>query len=125
MQHSTAAAPEWDLKLELLERGAVPKLNGKSAVKKTVLILTSKMVEGPGCTLNGEKIRARVQRGQKVKELRGTLVKSAAVRYVSLCVPLPPQLNRAAQIAACPLLSLTRLVLSAGKWPRGGSLSRI
>ncbi|KAM9375417.1 endonuclease 8-like 3 [Pholidichthys leucotaenia] len=31
------------------------------------------MVEGPGCTLNGEKIRARVQKGQKVKEVRGSL----------------------------------------------------
>ncbi|XP_034038004.1 endonuclease 8-like 3 isoform X2 [Thalassophryne amazonica] len=31
------------------------------------------MVEGPGCKLNGEKIRRRVQKGQKVKEIRGTL----------------------------------------------------
>ncbi|XP_041115195.1 endonuclease 8-like 3 isoform X2 [Polyodon spathula] len=32
------------------------------------------MVEGPGCTLNGEKIRAKVKKGQKVKEIRkGTL----------------------------------------------------
>ncbi|XP_077466430.1 endonuclease 8-like 3 [Stigmatopora argus] len=31
------------------------------------------MVEGPGCTLNGEKIRSRVQKGQKVKEIRGSL----------------------------------------------------
>ncbi|KAJ8416560.1 hypothetical protein AAFF_G00358480 [Aldrovandia affinis] len=29
------------------------------------------MVEGPGCTLNGEKIRSRVKTGQKVKEIRG------------------------------------------------------
>ncbi|XP_076144311.1 endonuclease 8-like 3 [Alosa pseudoharengus] len=29
------------------------------------------MVEGPGCTLNGEKIRSRVQKGQRVKEIRG------------------------------------------------------
>uniref|UniRef100_A0A3P8UYT7 Endonuclease 8-like 3 n=2 Tax=Cynoglossus semilaevis TaxID=244447 RepID=A0A3P8UYT7_CYNSE len=35
-----------------------------------------KMVEGPGCTLNGEKIRSRVQKGQKVKEIRGSLVTS-------------------------------------------------
>ncbi|KAI2656904.1 Endonuclease 8-like 3 [Labeo rohita] len=28
------------------------------------------MVEGPGCTLNGEKIRARVQKGQKVLDMR-------------------------------------------------------
>ncbi|XP_067313537.1 endonuclease 8-like 3 isoform X3 [Pseudorasbora parva] len=27
------------------------------------------MVEGPGCTLNGEKIRARVQKGQKVLDI--------------------------------------------------------
>ncbi|KAM4807674.1 endonuclease 8-like 3 [Rhinophrynus dorsalis] len=30
------------------------------------------MVEGPGCTLNGEKIRARVPQGQRVLELRGS-----------------------------------------------------
>lgn len=29
------------------------------------------MVEGPGCTLNGEKIRSRIQKGQHVKEIRG------------------------------------------------------
>lgn len=29
------------------------------------------MVEGPGCTLNGEKIRAKVQKGQKVVDIRG------------------------------------------------------
>ncbi|XP_006630151.1 endonuclease 8-like 3 isoform X1 [Lepisosteus oculatus] len=29
------------------------------------------MVEGPGCTINGEKIRSRVQKGQKVKEIKG------------------------------------------------------
>uniref|UniRef100_A0A665VL82 Endonuclease 8-like 3 n=1 Tax=Echeneis naucrates TaxID=173247 RepID=A0A665VL82_ECHNA len=29
------------------------------------------MVEGPGCTLNGEKIRSRIQKGQKLKEIRG------------------------------------------------------
>ncbi|XP_063314225.1 endonuclease 8-like 3 [Pelobates fuscus] len=32
------------------------------------------MVEGPGCTLNGEKIRARVPPGQTVQELRGSAV---------------------------------------------------
>uniref|UniRef100_A0A3P9NYH8 Endonuclease 8-like 3 n=1 Tax=Poecilia reticulata TaxID=8081 RepID=A0A3P9NYH8_POERE len=31
------------------------------------------MVEGPGCTLNGEKIRSKVRTGQKVKDVRGTL----------------------------------------------------
>ncbi|KAJ8382950.1 hypothetical protein SKAU_G00037280 [Synaphobranchus kaupii] len=30
------------------------------------------MVEGPGCTLNGEKIRSRVRTGQKVVEIRGS-----------------------------------------------------
>ncbi|KAL7394908.1 hypothetical protein ABVT39_006757 [Epinephelus coioides] len=34
------------------------------------------MVEGPGCTLNGEKIRSKVKKGQKAKELRGSLTKS-------------------------------------------------
>ncbi|KAK7137942.1 hypothetical protein R3I94_013550 [Phoxinus phoxinus] len=29
------------------------------------------MVEGPGCTLNGEKIRSRVQKGQKVLDIGG------------------------------------------------------
>ncbi|CAB1452121.1 unnamed protein product, partial [Pleuronectes platessa] len=36
------------------------------------------MVEGPGCTLNGEKIRSKVKRGQKVREFRGSLTKTAA-----------------------------------------------
>ncbi|KAM9833009.1 endonuclease 8-like 3 isoform 5-T5 [Syngnathus typhle] len=31
------------------------------------------MVEGPGCTLNGERINARVQKGQRVKEMRGSM----------------------------------------------------
>lgn len=30
------------------------------------------MVEGPGCTLNGEKIRAKVQKGHKVLDIHGT-----------------------------------------------------
>ncbi|XP_047441902.1 endonuclease 8-like 3 [Mugil cephalus] len=34
------------------------------------------MVEGPGCTLNGEKIRSKVQKGQKLKEVRGSLTRS-------------------------------------------------
>lgn len=34
------------------------------------------MVEGPGCTLNGEKIRARVRTGQTVKEVKGSLTAS-------------------------------------------------
>ncbi|XP_023253778.1 endonuclease 8-like 3 [Seriola lalandi dorsalis] len=35
------------------------------------------MVEGPGCTLNGEKIRSKVQKGQKLKEIRGSLTTSS------------------------------------------------
>ncbi|XP_070819138.1 endonuclease 8-like 3 isoform X1 [Chaetodon trifascialis] len=35
------------------------------------------MVEGPGCTLNGEKIRSKVQKGQKLKEIKGSLITSA------------------------------------------------
>lgn len=52
------------------------------------------MVEGPGCTLNGEKIRARVQTGQKVKALRGTLAKPATVRDVTSCFRTRPQPRR-------------------------------
>ncbi|KAB5570902.1 hypothetical protein PHYPO_G00218800 [Pangasianodon hypophthalmus] len=33
--------------------------------------LRQKMVEGPGCALNGEKIRSTVQEGQKVLQIRG------------------------------------------------------
>uniref|UniRef100_A0A3Q0R051 Endonuclease 8-like 3 n=1 Tax=Amphilophus citrinellus TaxID=61819 RepID=A0A3Q0R051_AMPCI len=42
------------------------------------------MVEGPGCTLNGEKIRLKVQRGQKVKEIRGS-VTTSAVSNLMIC----------------------------------------
>lgn len=35
------------------------------------------MVEGPGCTLNGEKIRAKVSKGQKLQDIRGSLTTSA------------------------------------------------
>ncbi|KAM9849506.1 endonuclease 8-like 3 [Aulostomus maculatus] len=31
------------------------------------------MVEGPGCTLNGEKIRSKVQKRQRLKRVRGSL----------------------------------------------------
>ncbi|XP_044286784.1 endonuclease 8-like 3 [Varanus komodoensis] len=34
------------------------------------------MVEGPGCALNGEKIRARVARGQVVRGVRGTALQA-------------------------------------------------
>lgn len=42
------------------------------------------MVEGPGCTLNGEKIRLKVQKGQKVKEIRGG-VTTSAVSNLKIC----------------------------------------
>ncbi|XP_001926185.2 endonuclease 8-like 3 isoform X1 [Sus scrofa] len=35
------------------------------------------MVEGPGCTLNGEKIRARVRPGQAVTDVRGSALQNA------------------------------------------------
>ncbi|XP_053487993.1 endonuclease 8-like 3 isoform X2 [Ictalurus furcatus] len=34
------------------------------------------MVEGPGCTLHGEKIRSRVKKGQRVLQIRGNAVKN-------------------------------------------------
>ncbi|XP_029800169.1 endonuclease 8-like 3 [Suricata suricatta] len=37
------------------------------------------MVEGPGCTLNGEKIRARVRPGQAVTDVRGSALRSLGV----------------------------------------------
>ncbi|XP_052005387.1 endonuclease 8-like 3 [Xyrauchen texanus] len=36
------------------------------------------MVEGPGCTLNGEKIRARVQKRQKVLDIHGNETNSSS-----------------------------------------------
>lgn len=36
------------------------------------------MVEGPGCTLNGEKIRARVQKRQKVLHIQGNETKTTS-----------------------------------------------
>ncbi|XP_053315520.1 endonuclease 8-like 3 isoform X2 [Spea bombifrons] len=50
------------------------------------------MVEGPGCTLNGEKIRARVSPGQAVQALRGSAVtsqKSNAQPFPSRACVLP------------------------------------
>ncbi|XP_035017785.1 endonuclease 8-like 3 [Hippoglossus stenolepis] len=45
------------------------------------------MVEGPGCTLNGEKIRSRVKRGQEVRQIRGSLTTTArnSGGHVFLC----------------------------------------
>lgn len=40
------------------------------------------MVEGPGCTLNGEKIRSKVEKGQKVTDVRGTLTKPPVVCFI-------------------------------------------
>lgn len=42
-----------------------------SFLASTCVLYTLEMVEGPGCTLNGEKIRSRIQKGQHVKEIRG------------------------------------------------------
>lgn len=42
------------------------------------------MVEGPGVTLNGEKIRAKVQKGQKIKEIKGSLTTSTVSHVMSL-----------------------------------------
>lgn len=36
-------------------------------------------MEGPGCTLNGEKIRARVRPGQAVIDVRGSALQSLGV----------------------------------------------
>ncbi|XP_030901668.1 endonuclease 8-like 3 isoform X1 [Melopsittacus undulatus] len=36
------------------------------------------MVEGPGCALNGEKLKARVRRGQAVRSARGSALAAAA-----------------------------------------------
>ncbi|XP_053451749.1 endonuclease 8-like 3 [Nycticebus coucang] len=41
------------------------------------------MVEGPGCTLNGEKIRARVLPGQAVTDVRGSALQSPGGRAPS------------------------------------------
>ncbi|XP_067838628.1 endonuclease 8-like 3 [Heptranchias perlo] len=41
------------------------------------------MVEGPGCTLNGEKIRTRVKEGQRVVELRGSATTQVCGQKVS------------------------------------------
>ncbi|XP_026186328.1 endonuclease 8-like 3 isoform X2 [Mastacembelus armatus] len=48
------------------------------------------MVEGPGCTLNGEKIRSKVKKGQKLIETRGSLITSTknnseGVSFHSFC----------------------------------------
>lgn len=40
------------------------------------------MVEGSGCTLNGEKIRSKVKKGQEVIDVRGTLTKCTVVCFV-------------------------------------------
>ncbi|PNI61974.1 NEIL3 isoform 2 [Pan troglodytes] len=42
------------------------------------------MVEGPGCTLNGEKIRARVLPGQAVTSVRGSALRSLQGRALRL-----------------------------------------
>ena len=74
---------------ELNQRGGKPRNERRPETglpRNIVQTVNWKMVEGPGCTLNGEKIRSRVQRGQKVKEHRGTLVKPSSVRLVVVLV---------------------------------------
>nr|XP_020008740.1 endonuclease 8-like 3 isoform X2 [Castor canadensis] len=41
------------------------------------------MVEGPGCTLNGEKIRARVPPGQAMVSMRGSALQSLALPHTA------------------------------------------
>ncbi|KAM5193819.1 endonuclease 8-like 3 isoform 2-T2 [Mantella aurantiaca] len=57
------------------------------------------MVEGPGCTLNGEKIRARVTRGQSVRELGGSAVSGTSKKSPSNASSVPSNLT--------PLISST------------------
>ncbi|KAK2115015.1 Endonuclease 8-like 3, partial [Saguinus oedipus] len=45
------------------------------------------MVEGPGCTLNGEKIRARVLPGQAVTGVRGSALRNLQGRALLLAAP--------------------------------------
>ncbi|KAM5264569.1 endonuclease 8-like 3 isoform 2-T2 [Ctenodactylus gundi] len=54
------------------------------------------MVEGPGCTLNGEKIRARVLPGQTVTEMRGSALQSLE----SLALPLTASVAQVSSTAA-------------------------
>lgn len=46
------------------------------------------MVEGPGCTVNGEKIRARVLPGQAVTDVRGRALQSPQGPGSSLAAPV-------------------------------------
>ncbi|XP_058162050.1 endonuclease 8-like 3 [Dasypus novemcinctus] len=54
------------------------------------------MVEGPGCTLNGEKIRARVRPGQAVTDLRGSALQGLG----------GPGLPPAASVVSCQAATL-------------------
>ncbi|XP_037685038.1 endonuclease 8-like 3 [Choloepus didactylus] len=54
------------------------------------------MVEGPGCTLNGEKIRARVLPGQVVTDLRGSALQDSG----------SPGLPHAASVVSCQTAAL-------------------
>uniref|UniRef100_A0A8C3JY09 Formamidopyrimidine-DNA glycosylase H2TH DNA-binding domain-containing protein n=1 Tax=Calidris pygmaea TaxID=425635 RepID=A0A8C3JY09_9CHAR len=48
------------------------------------------MVEGPGCTLCGERLRARVRRGQAVRRARGSAESERKVRMMEsldVCSP--------------------------------------
>lgn len=50
---------------------------------ETVLYIV--MVEGPGCTLNGEKIRAKVQKRQKVEDIRGNETNTSVSNLTYIC----------------------------------------
>lgn len=59
----------------------VPRMRSISSVWRAVkqeaeLILNIRMVEGPGCRLNGEKLRSKVKTGQKVRQVAGSLTVS-------------------------------------------------
>ncbi|CAL8261666.1 unnamed protein product [Lota lota] len=43
------------------------------------------MVEGPGCTLNGERIRAKVNKGQQVRDMKGTRAAAAGLDVLRGC----------------------------------------
>ncbi|TNN70846.1 Endonuclease 8-like 3 [Liparis tanakae] len=58
------------------------------------------MVEGPGCTLNGEKIRSKVQKGQKLKETRGSLI---------TCTKNDPAGNAFHALVGCPYTGVETL----------------
>jgi endonuclease VIII-like 3 len=69
------------------------------------------MVEGPGCTLNGEKIRARVLPGQAVTGVRGTALQSLLGPAMSPAASL-------ADVATSVSQSCVLLGSCSGKWSK-------